>query len=240
MPRVAAIPSVSNPCNSNPATWRSRRVSRSPPHTGDSLLHSPLEISAIWLNRAQGQQRLALPPLLTTERMYQREQLLKPCQLVTAESTALVESSKKQHQRQSVPHRQDHPHLLLPAGGLIEVVAIFGIEPPLGDLRQGPDAGRQALLQRLHKGILTEVAGEVAIKQQGPLMIEVVVEIDGPLPNPEQQGAIKRHLLLDQPHQRRRKSAAVQGIDHLGHTAGHGICGERLDHGRWFMAISSG
>ncbi len=152
--------------------------------------------------------------------MHQREQLLQPRQLVTTEGTALVESPEKQHQRQSVPHRQDQPHLLLPAGGLIEVVAVFGIEPPLGDLRQGPDAGRQALLQRLHKGILTEVTGEVAVKQQSPLMIEVVVEVDGALPHPEQQGAIKRHLLLDQPHQRRRKGATVQGIDHLGHAAG--------------------
>lgn len=118
-------------------------------------------------------------------------------------------------------------------------MAIFGIEPPLGDLRQRPDAGRQALLQRLHKGILTEVAGEVAIKQQSPLMVEVVVEVDGPLPHPEQQGAIKRHLLLDQPHQRRRKGAAVQGIDYLGHAAGQGICGEWLGHGGTFPVTGS-
>ncbi len=155
-----------------------------PPNTRHRLLHRDLEAGAIWQCRALGQQRLALPPLLTTERMHQREQLLQPRQLVTAEGTALVEPPQKQHQRQPVPHRQDQPHLLLPAGGLIEVVAIFGIEPPLGDLRQRPDASRQALFQRLHKGILTEVAGEVAVKQQSPLMVEVVVEVDGALPHP--------------------------------------------------------
>lgn len=76
------------------------------------------------------------------------------------------------------------------------------------------------------------MAGEVAIKQQGSLVAQVVVKIDGPLPHPEQQGAIKRHLLLDQAYQRPRKGAAVQGIDHLGHAAGQGICGEWLGHGR--------
>ncbi len=84
------------------------------------------------------------------------------------------------------------------------------------------------------------MAGEIAIEQQGPLMVQVVVEVDRALPHPEQQGTVERHLLLDQAHQRRRKGAAVQGIDHLGHAAGHGICGKSRDHGRWFMAMASG
>ncbi len=172
--------------------------------------------------------------------MYQRKQRLQPGQLVTAEGAALVESPQKQHQGETIPHRQDQPHLLLPAGGLIEMVAILGVEPTLGDLRQRPDPGLQTLFQRLHKGILTEVAGEVAIEQQRPLVVQVVIEINGARPHPEQQGAIERYLLLDEAHQRRRKGAAVQGIDHLGHAAGQGICGKSLDHGRWVMTMASG
>lgn len=101
------------------------------PYACHRLLHSTLEAGAVRLRSALGQQRLALLPLLTTQRMYQRKHPLQPCQLVTTEGTALVEATEKQHQRQSVPHRQDQPHLLLPAGGLIEVMAIFRIEPPL-------------------------------------------------------------------------------------------------------------
>ncbi len=166
--------------------------------------------------------------------MHQRKQRLQPGQLVTAEGAALVEAAEKQHQGEAAAHRQDQPHLLLPAGGLIEVVAILGVEPPARHLCQGPDPGPQALFQRLHKGILTEVAGEIAIEQQGPLVMQVVVEVDGALPYPEQQGTVECHLLLDQAHQRRRKGAAVQGIDHLSHAAGQGICGEGLGHGDGF------
>ncbi len=102
-----------------------------PPHTCHRLFHCTLEAGAVRRRSALGQQRLALLPLLTTQRMYQRKQLLQPRQLALAQGAALVEAAEKQHQCQSVPHRQDQPHLLLPAGGLIEVMAIFRIEPPL-------------------------------------------------------------------------------------------------------------
>ncbi len=202
-----------------------------PPHAGDGLLHGRLEIGATRQCRTLCQQGGFLPPVLAAQRMHQRKQRLQPSQLVTAEGAALVEAPQKQHQGEAAAHRQDQPHLLLPAGGLIEVVAILGVEPPARHLRQCPDPGPQTLFQRLHKGILTEVAGEVAIEQQGPLVMQVVVEVDGALPHPEQQGAVERHLLLDQAHQRRRKGTAVQGIDYLGHAAGQGFCGEGLDHG---------
>ncbi|MNG35142.1 hypothetical protein D3C84_1218120 [compost metagenome] len=51
-------------------------------------------------------------------------------------------------------------------------------------------------------------------------MAQVVVEVDGTLANPEQQGAIEGDLLLDEPHQGGRKGAAVQGIDGIGQGAG--------------------
>ncbi|MNH09642.1 hypothetical protein D3C79_691030 [compost metagenome] len=172
--------------------------------------------------------------------MHQREQGLQPGPLVRAQSLALVETTQKQHQGEPVTHRQDQPHLLLPAGGLIEVVAVFGIEPPLRHLRQGPDPGGEAVLERQHKGILAEVAGEVAIKQQGPLVAQVVMEVDRALPHPEQQGAVERHLLLDEAHQGRRKGRAVQGIDDGGQALGQRVCGEGLVHGDGLRMVGTG
>ncbi len=98
-----------------------------PPHAGDGLLHGRLEIGATRQCRTLGQQRGSLPPVLAAQRMYQRKQRLQPGQLVTTEGAALVEPPQKQHQGEPVPHRQDQSNLLLPASGLIEVVAILGI-----------------------------------------------------------------------------------------------------------------
>ena len=120
------------------------------------------------------------------------------------------------------------------------MVVVFGIQPPLRHLRQGPYSGPQTLFQGLHKGILAEVAGEIAIKQQGPLVAQVVMEVDRALPHPEQQGAVERHLLLDEAHQGRRKGRAVQGIDDGGQALGQRVCGEGLVHGDGLRMVGTG
>ena len=60
------------------------------------------------------------------------------------------------------------------------------------------------------------MAGEVAIKQQRPLMVQVVIEVNGALADSQQERAIEGHLLANEAHQGRRKGTAVQGLDHLG------------------------
>ncbi|MNE70738.1 hypothetical protein D3C80_1665560 [compost metagenome] len=63
-------------------------------------------------------------------------------------------------------------------------------------------------------------------------MAQVVIEIEGARPNPEQQGAVERHLALNEAHQRGREGAAVQGIDDGGQICGEGGAGHGGLRGR--------
>ena len=111
-----------------------------------ALRSAPPGSIGLWASSA------TLPPVLAAQRMDQRKQRLQPGQLVTAEGAAFVEPAQKQHQGEAAAHRQDQPYLLLPAGGLIEVVAILGVEPPARHLRQGPNPGPRPCSSACIKG----------------------------------------------------------------------------------------
>ena len=127
-----------------------------------------LQVDATRPGRALRQPRRLLSPMLAAQGSAPAETArLQPGQLVPAAGTALVEPTQSSIRVEPGAHPAGSAaHLLLPAGGLVEVVAILGVQPPRDTCARVQTPAPPEAPVRI-KGSRLEVAGEVAVEQRG-------------------------------------------------------------------------